>query len=60
MTPEQEVAQLREAMREFATHQSWRCEHAPHWHMVDPSRVPEGDCPCGLLGVVKALGLDEA
>lgn len=33
---------LREALREYINHQSWRCEH--------PDRYPHNpDCPCGLV-----------
>lgn len=53
----QTVVKLTHLVTEYATHQSWRCEHAPHWHLVDPSSVPEGDCPCGLLGALGEVGL---
>jgi hypothetical protein len=53
-----ELEQLREALREYAAHQSWRCEHPSHWYMVDRAVVPVDDCPCGLLGTLKRLGLD--
>lgn len=52
------VEQLRDALCEYAAHQSWRCEHAPHWYMVDSSVVPAGDCPCGLLATFAQLGVD--
>jgi hypothetical protein len=38
------------ALREYAEHQSWRCDH--------PDRYPwEPDCPCGLTGDLRALGI---
>jgi hypothetical protein len=40
-------ALLAEAI-EYTDHQSWRCDHPPHWYLVDSSVIPEGDCPCGL------------
>jgi len=51
-----EVERLREALGEYADHQSWRCEHPPHYYLAgDP---PEnGDCACGLLGTLKACGV---
>jgi hypothetical protein len=40
-------ALLAEAI-EYTDHQSWRCDHPPHWYLADSSAIPEGDCPCGL------------
>jgi hypothetical protein len=50
---------LREALVEYAEHGSWRCEHAPHYYLTDEGRadIPEGDCPCGLDGTLRKLGL---
>jgi hypothetical protein len=48
---------LEEALLEYAEHQSWRCDYPPHWYLVEPSVVPENDCPCGLLGTLATLGL---
>lgn len=45
-----------EALIEYGDHQSWRCAHPPHWYLVDPSAVPDGDCPCGLLGTLARFG----
>lgn len=41
----------REALEEYASHQSWRCEH--------PDRYPwEPDCPCGLTGTLRELNIE--
>jgi hypothetical protein len=46
-----EAERLRAALDEYASHQSWRCDH--------PDRYPhEPDCPCGLVGVLRGLGHD--
>ena len=46
-----EEARLREAVEEYADHNSWRCGH--------PDRYPwEPDCPCGLTAVLRELGIE--
>jgi hypothetical protein len=49
---------LADALREYAAHNSWRCEHPPHWYLVHPEVIAEDDCPCGLLGTFRALGVE--
>jgi hypothetical protein len=46
------LAEAVEALREYGDHQSWRCAHPPHWYLCDSSVVPDGNCPCGLRGVL--------
>lgn len=48
------IAELEAVIREYAEHQSWRCEYAPHYYLVNP---PTDDCACGLDGTLRALGL---
>jgi hypothetical protein len=46
-----DVDRLREAVTEYVSHQSWRCDH--------PDRYPhEPDCPCGLVAALRGLGFD--
>jgi hypothetical protein len=41
-------ALLQEALDEYADHQSWRCQHPPHYYLAgDPPA--DGDCACGLI-----------
>lgn len=53
------VRVLEEALREYAQHQSWRCDYAPHFYMTAEARalVPEGDCACGLNRTLRDLAL---
>jgi hypothetical protein len=51
-----------EALREYAEHQSWRCAYPPHYYFADPEVarlvVLDGDCPCGLLKVLRSFGIE--
>jgi hypothetical protein len=38
---------LGEAMTEYVDHQSWRCEHRPHFYLIG-GEPRDGHCPCGL------------
>lgn len=61
MTPEERVAALEEAVREYADHQSWRCAHPPHFYLAEtpPDLLAGEDCACGLTGTLKKLRLEE-
>jgi hypothetical protein len=55
-----EVEELREALREYAQHNSWRCEHAPHYYLAGgKDRDPELGCPCGLDKTLRELGITD-
>lgn len=46
-----DLGQAQEAVRDFAGHQSWRCQY--------PGRYPWGDdCQCGLVATLRRLGMD--
>lgn len=55
------IEELREALREYGSHTSWRCEHSPHFYLADAEYAKRltdaGDCVCGLLGTLKKLGI---
>lgn len=53
---EDRIRELEEAMREYAQHTSWRCEHPPHYYLVERSGGYVG-CPCGLDATLRELGL---
>lgn len=42
---------------EYVQHDSWRCEHPPHYYLA--GGPPEnGDCACHLLSSLEAAGID--
>lgn len=44
------IRELRQALEEYADHQSWRCGH--------PDRYPwNPDCPCGLVSTLRGFGI---
>lgn len=52
---------LVEIIEEYAEHASWRCAHPPHFYLADgppPEYVKGEDCPCGLVGALRAAGLE--
>ena len=55
-----ENALLREAVRDYAQHTSWRCEHRPHYYFASGvNRDQEIGCPCGLDRTLRELGLPD-
>jgi hypothetical protein len=50
------VEQLRQIVLDYAQHDSWRCAYPPHYYLVDPPE--KGDCACGLLGRLRAVGIE--
>jgi hypothetical protein len=49
---EARVQELEAALREYCSHQTWRCEY--------PDRYPwEPDCMCGLLSTLEKVGLKD-
>ena len=57
MTTDPTPARLVEIIREYAQHDSWRCEHPPHFYLASPEPLPDGTCPCGLVDALHATGL---
>jgi hypothetical protein len=48
---EPNAEELRQALVDYADHQSWRCGH--------PDRYPwEPDCPCGLTAVLRRFNIE--
>jgi len=41
------LAELLHEALEYAEHTSWRCEHPPHYYLVNGP--PADDCACGLI-----------
>jgi hypothetical protein len=57
-----EIGALREALREYANHTSWRCEHLPHFYLADKAAaeaiMAREDCFCGLVKTLRDLGVE--
>jgi hypothetical protein len=50
------VEQLEQALREYAEHQSWRCQYADKQYYLVHS-PPVDDCACGFDKTMRELGL---
>lgn len=49
---------FQDAIREYAQHNSWRCEHREHnFYLVGRDAKKNPDCPCGLDATLRELGL---
>lgn len=47
----EDLMALSRVIRDYAQHDSWRCMHPDRWPQDE-------DCPCGLLGALRAAGFD--
>lgn len=49
-----------DALLPYVEHDSWRCEHPPHYYLADtPADLLEGrDCYCGLIATLEELSVD--
>lgn len=53
-----QVHLLREIITDYAQHDSWRCEHPPHFYFAD-GPPDDLECACGLVAELRAAGLDD-
>jgi len=53
----QERERLEGLLAEFLAHQSWRCEHPPHFYLAE--KPPRDDCPCRLLSTLREAGFEQ-
>lgn len=55
----EEIRALTAVVNDYAQHDSWRCEHPPHYYLAnDGAKQLGGDCACGLLSALERAGID--